>query len=203
MFAWLDFTLERIIRRHPETFFVIRAHPDESRPGKESQESVAEWVAERKVEELGNVLFVPPQEYFSSYELIQRSKFVMVYNSTIGLEASILGAAVLCAGKARFTQYPTVFFPKSVEEYLQLAEAFLQAEQLRAPQEHQRQARRFLYYQLFRASLPFDTYLRPGMPTTQAQLKPFPLSALSAEHSPTVRAILRGVLENGDFLLEE
>ncbi len=62
------------------------------------------------------MVFVGPQETLSSYELIQKSKFVMVYNSTIGLEASIMGAAVLCAGKARFTQYPTVFFPQTVDE---------------------------------------------------------------------------------------
>jgi len=35
MFAWLDRVLE-IIKAHPETFFVIRAHPDEGRPGKQS-----------------------------------------------------------------------------------------------------------------------------------------------------------------------
>ncbi|MEJ5239962.1 MAG: hypothetical protein WHS87_02025 [Anaerolineales bacterium] len=203
MFAWLDFTLEHIIRRHPETFFVIRAHPDENRPGKESREPVARWIAERQVDRLENVLFVPPNEYLSSYELIQRSKFVMVYNSTIGLEASILGAAVLCAGKARFTQYPTVFFPKSIEEYQSMAEDFLQAEHIQPPEEHRRQARRFLYYQLFRASLPFDAYFRPGIHTINALLKPFPLTALLPQHSSTIRAILRGVLEKGDFMLDE
>ncbi|RME86820.1 MAG: hypothetical protein D6770_11005, partial [Anaerolineae bacterium] len=117
MFDWLDFTLEHIIKPHPETLFVIRAHPDETRPRKESRETVSQWVARRGVDALENVVFVPPKEYLSSYELIQRSKFVMVYNSTIGLEASIMGAAVLCAGKARFTQYPTVFFPQDSAEY--------------------------------------------------------------------------------------
>ena len=43
MFAWLDCVLE-LVRAHPETLFVIRAHPDEIRPGKESRESVAQWV---------------------------------------------------------------------------------------------------------------------------------------------------------------
>ena len=66
-----------------------------------------------------------PNETLSSYELIQKSKFVMVYNSTIGLEASIMGEAVLCAGKARFTQYPTVFFPQSIGAYKDELERFL------------------------------------------------------------------------------
>jgi len=114
MFDWLDLVLEEI-RSHPETLFVIRAHPDETRVRKASRETVAGWVEARRVTDLPNVVFVSPQEALSSYELILKSKFVMVYNSTIGLEASIMGAAVLCAGKARFTQYPTVFFPQTIE----------------------------------------------------------------------------------------
>src|SRR6185503_432933 len=115
MFEWLDFVLE-VIRAHPETLFVIRAHPDELRVRKSSRETVAAWVEANNVSQQPNVIFVSPNETLSSYELIQKSKFVMVYNSTIGLEASIMGAAVLCAGRARFTQYPTVFFPQTVDE---------------------------------------------------------------------------------------
>src|SRR3989337_1573232 len=116
MFDWFDLVLEEI-RLHPETLFVIRAHPDELRVRKASRETVAGWVEARRVTDLPNVVFVSPKETLSSYELILKSKFVMVYNSTIGLEASIMGVPVLCAGKARFTQYSTVFFPQTVEEY--------------------------------------------------------------------------------------
>ena len=118
---------------HPETLFVIRAHPDELRVRKSSRETVEGWVASRGVDKEPNVVFVGPRETLSSYELIQRSKFVMVYNSTIGLEASIMGAAVLCAGKARFTQYPTVFFPQTVEEVRRKMKEFLEAEKIDVP----------------------------------------------------------------------
>ena len=89
MFAWLDTILETI-REHPETLFVIRAHPDEMRPGsaKQSRESVREWVEVHGVKNLPNVVFINSQEFISSYELIQRAKFVIVYNSSIGLEAA-------------------------------------------------------------------------------------------------------------------
>jgi hypothetical protein len=100
MFDWLKEVMA-IIRQHPDTLFVIRAHPDELRLHKESRESVHDWIQENQVAKFPNVVFIDAREYFNSYELIQRSKFVMVYNSTIGLEASILGCAVLCGGKAR------------------------------------------------------------------------------------------------------
>ena len=177
MFAWLDVLLE-IIKAHPETLFVIRAHPDETRTRKESRETVQGWVEANGVDKLANVVFVAPKETLSSYELIQRSKFVMVYNSTIGLEAALMGKPVLCAGKARFTQYPTVFFPQTADEQRSKMEEFLAAETIDVPPEFKRNARRFLYYQLFKTSLPFGDFLEPSVRTTQTRLKLFELEEL-------------------------
>jgi hypothetical protein len=202
MFDWLDLVLE-VIRAHPETLFVIRAHPDELRVRKASRETVAAWVQASGAAQEPNVVFVGPQEILSSYELIQKSKFVMVYNSTIGLEAAILGAAVLSAGKARFTQYPTVFFPQSVEEVRRKMKEFLEAEIIEVPAEFQRNARRFLYYQLFRTSLPFGEFLESSVRTTQTRLKSFGLEALMPERSKAMEAIFDGLLNNGNFLLKE
>src|SRR6266511_5421867 len=200
MFDWLDLVLE-VIRAHPETLFVIRAHPDELRVRKASRETVAAWVEASGADKEPNIVFVGPKETLSSYELIQRSKFVMVYNSTIGLEASIIGAAVLCAGKARFTQYPTVFFPQTVEQVRRKMEEFLEIKKIDVPPEFKRNARRFLYYQLFRTSLPFGDFLEPSVRTTQARLKSFRLEELL--ESDAAKVILDGVLDGGDFLLKE
>jgi hypothetical protein len=208
MFAWLDLILE-LMRAHPDTFFVIRAHPDEKRPGtrKQSRESVSDWVQRNGVDQLPNVLFIDSQEYVSSYELIQRSKFVLVYNSSIGLEATLLNVPVLCGGKARYTQLPTVFFPQSVEAYRQQALAFLTAENIEIPTEFQRNARRFLYYQLFRASIPFERYLEAGARPGFVRLRAFPWRLLLAENSPTMRVLTKGMLggqqSNKTLLMDE
>lgn len=202
MFAWLDSVLD-VIRAHPESLFVIRAHPDELRLRKASRETVAGWIEASGAARLDNVVFVAPNESLSSYELISKSKFVMVYNSTIGLEASIMGAAVLCAGRARFTQYPTAFFPQTIASQLATMKEFLEADAIVVPPEFGRNARRFLYYQLFRTSLPFGDYLKPSVRTTQTRLRSFDLDALSPHRSPAVRAIAEGLLDGGDFLLEE
>ena len=200
MFDWLEMVLD-VIRQHRETMFVIRAHPDELRLRKSSRETVEGWVSSRGVDREPNVVFVSPRETLSSYELIQRSKFVMVYNSTIGLEASIMGAAVLCAGKARFTQYPTVFFPPTVEDVRKKMEEFLEVEKIDVPSEFRRNARRFLYYQLFRTSLPFGDFLEPSVRTTQTRLRSFGLEQLLG--SEALKVILKGMLKGGDFLLDE
>ena len=69
------------------------------------------------------------------------------------------------------------------------------------PAEFKRNARRFLYYQLFRSSLPFGDFLEPSVRTTQTRLKYFELDELL--ESDAVKVILEGVLEGGDFLLKE
>ena len=201
MFVWLDEVL-RIAEKHPETLFVIRAHPDESRPGKASRESVADWAARNRVADRPNVDFVPPEVYFSSYEMIQRSKFVMIYNSTIGMEAAIMGAPVLSAGKARFTQLDTVYFPRTREAYLDQLEAFLNADAVQAQPGHSVNARRFLYYQLYRTSLPFGDYLEPdGIWPGFVRLKAFGQPDLLPENSETMRVISQGLLGGEPFLM--
>lgn len=200
MFDWLDMALE-VIKENPDTLFVIRAHPDELRVRKSSRETVEGWAASRSVDKEANVIFASPRETLSSYELILKSKFVMVYNSTIGLEASIMGMPVLCAGKARFTQYPTVFLPQTVDDVRRKMKEFLAVDEIDVPLEFKRNARRFLYYQLFRTSLPFGDFLEPSVRTTQTKLKSFSLDELVK--SDSAKAILDGALEGGDFLLED
>ncbi|MEA3439624.1 MAG: hypothetical protein U9R58_05015 [Chloroflexota bacterium] len=204
MFAWLE-VIREIIRDHPEILFVIRAHPDEMREGtaKLSNESVQDWVKSNQVDSLPNVVFISPVEYISSYELIQRSNFVLVYNSSIGLEAALLGKVVVCGGKARYTQYPTVFFPKSQEAMREQIETLLNLEEVEIPAEFSRNARRFLYYQLFRASLPMESYLKAIPRQGFVQFKSFPWDRLLPENSNTMRILYDGIINGQAFLMPE
>ena len=199
MFAWLDYVLEQI-KAHPETLFVIRAHPDEQRPGKRSRQSVADWVRANRVDELQNVVFYDSQDYVSSYALIQKAHFVMVYNSSIGLEASIMGKPVLCAGAARYTQYQTVFYPESQSAYEKLLKVFLQSGSVAQPEEYVREARRVFYFQLFRTSLPFEDYLDAYSPG-YVHLKHFPAEALHPDQSAAIQAIYEGLVADEPFLV--
>jgi len=199
-FAWLE-DLQAAIQAHPETLFVIRAHPDEDRPGKASRESVAQWVADRSLGSRENVLFVPPGEHVSSYELVERSKFVLVYNSSVGLEACIMGAPVLCAGKARYTQIPTAVLPASAEAYRRQLEKWLQAEAIQVSPDRAENARAFLFYELHHASLDLTEFLQPypvvpGMVTFQ-EFEPQRIG-----NSRALRTIAEGVLQGRPFVLD-
>ena len=203
MFDWLDQVL-LVVQKNPDTLFIIRAHPDEARPGKASRESVADWAKLNRVDTLENVVFVDATESFSSYELIQKSKFVMIYNSTIGLEATLLGVPVLSAGKSRFTQIETVYFPETRVEYLQTFEEFLAVEEVELPEKFIENTRKFLYTQLYRVSLPFDQFLEEDRVWNgYVQLKNFVWQDLLPENSETLKVISKGILEEIAFELEK
>ena len=203
MFIWLDSIVETA-KKHPETLFVIRAHPDEAREGKASEESVAQWAEKRQIEGFANIRFVPPQEYINSYDLIRISKFVLIYNSTIGMEASILGAGVLSAGKARYTASDVVWFPQSIPSYQEELENLLTVDQIEVPEKFKINALRFLYYQLYRSALSFEAFLEPdGIWAGYVKLKDFNPTSLLPEHSKTMQVISDGILRGGNFMYQE
>ncbi|MDO9347925.1 MAG: hypothetical protein Q7T47_01455, partial [Anaerolineales bacterium] len=201
MFDWLE-TLLGVIRAHQETLFILRAHPDEARPGKTSRESVAMWVEQSGAAALPNVVFIPPQERISSYELIRRSKIVLIYNSTIGLEATLLGVPVLGAARAPFTDYGTALFEPERESYLWRLDAFLTADRLEVPEEAVTRTRRFMYYRYYRFSLPFGAFIESSLPTGYVRLKKFSWRDLFPEKSPTLRALLDGLFHGKRFELD-
>ena len=203
MFDWLE-ELRAVIVHHPETLFVLRAHPDEMRPGtaKQSRQSVHTWVTENGLTELPNVVFIDSLEYVSSYELILASKFVIVYNSSIGLEAVLLGKPVLCGGKARYTQYPIVFFPETREEYIKTLDEFLNTSEVILPGEYRRNARRFLHYQLFRVSIPYGEFIQPGSRAGFVTLSEFDYQELT--NHPAIDTVVGGIIETkSTFLLPD
>lgn len=200
MFAWLDQVLESA-RQHPEYLFVIRAHPDEMRAGKSSRESVVSWAEGRGASQQPNIYLIGPDQTISSYELIQRSRLNLVYNSSIGLEASLMGAAVLSAGRSRYTQYPTVFYPESRTAYQQTLDRLLE-EEIRIPLEFKENARKFLFFQLYRASLPFGEFLEEHPTPGYVQLRSFSWRQLLPGSSLTLDCVVDGILEGKDFILE-
>jgi hypothetical protein len=73
-----------------------------------------------------------------------------------------------------------------------------------APPEFQQNARKFLYYQLFCASLPFDNVLEEdGVWRGFVRLKDIPWQSILPENSPTFRTIVSGILHEEPFVLPE
>jgi hypothetical protein len=202
MFDWLE-QVVAFAKENPQTLFVIRAHPDELRPGKEAKETVEGHLRQSGALELANIVFVPPREFLSSYELIHHSKLVLVYNSSIGLEATLLNRVVLCGGASRYSRYQTAYFPQDPGEYFRLADQFLAQEQPRPPETYLEEAKKFSYVQHFMSSLDFSAYIDnyPDLPGYVA-LKDFDVMELHPDRSREVAILRQGILENKPILYE-
>lgn len=200
MFDWLE-TLEQVILDHPDTLFVIRAHPDEHRPGKKAQESVARWYGGSRLAAAENVLFFAPEEYVSSYELAEACKLVLIYNSSIGLETSIMGVPVLAAGRSRFSSAESVFMPDSRRGYLRKLEEFLAASKIKAPPEHAHNSRRFLYRELYHASLDFSEFLDP-YPSMPGMVRFSDFDPDRLAEGPELKVVRQGILHGRRFEYE-
>ena len=197
MFDWLDETM-RLAVVHPETLFIVRAHPDEFRPGRESQEPVEQWLKARGYLGLPNLVFIPPTEYVSSYELIQLSEFCIVYNSTISLEATLLGTPVVTGGRTKESQEGITHAPASREAYRDLVASFLKEGVSPLLQAWQQRARRFMYYMLFRTALDLSAFVEPLVRYGYA-IKPVQAQALHPDRSPEMRIIYDGIINNKPF----
>lgn len=200
MFEWLDLVNE-VVAENPDTLFVLRAHPDEDRPGKAAAESVGMWVNDKKFNQHPNVIFIPSNEFISSYELVQHAKFVMIYNSSIGLESVLMGKPVLSAGKARFSGYPIIYSPQTIRNYSKMLKEFLSTDEVELPDEFVYNARRFLYYQLYMTSLPFEDFVNPHKLKGYVQFKNFSLDQLAIENSKTLNTIYESIINEPVFLM--
>ena len=194
MFDWIDGTLD-LARQAPDTLFIIRVHPDEYL--KNTKDTVAGWLDRRPDGLPENVVLVPPNEYISSYDLVRVSKFVVVYNSTIGLEAMILGKRVVCGGETRYLGSTAAVRPDDRDGYGRLIKEYLAAGRLNLDEESQLQARRYLYYTYFEACLDLSPWIGTGLEVDDDRLGD--AMAYHPDRSAEMGILVRGVLDGRPF----
>lgn len=102
MFEWLAETV-RVFAGLPDLDLLIRVHPSEIRiPMSESRDRACDRIAEVFPVLPPNVKLVPPGDPASSYTLMELADAVLVYTSTIGLEAAVRGKPVIVAGRTHY-----------------------------------------------------------------------------------------------------
>lgn len=102
MFDWLERVVAWAVTR-PDVQLDVRAHPAETRVrGFESTDLAIDFLEERFPSLPPNIHLYGPESGVDSYALIQESTAVLVYTSTIGLEAALLGRPVLVAADVHY-----------------------------------------------------------------------------------------------------
>jgi hypothetical protein len=133
-----------------DTTLVIRIHPAERRW--RTREEVIPLLAARFGGRLpDNVRLVDPDEALSTYALVDLSELVLVYTTTVGLEAAARGVPVAVAGR---THYRGRGFTIDLDGRDDLRAALAARHERLAPEAIEL-AHRYAYTFFFRCSIPF------------------------------------------------
>jgi hypothetical protein len=153
MFDWLKATLAELSRR-PDIQVVVRVHPAEIRvKNRESRDRVLDRVRTTFSDLPSHIHLVGPEETLSSYTLVEMSRAVAVYNTTIGLEAALRGVPVALSALAHFRAKGFTIDIESSQHYTNWLAQLPNIPPLTA--EQQALARRYAYLYFFRFMIPF------------------------------------------------
>ena len=151
--AWIRHTVS-IFSALPDHELIIRAHPAEVRLGPNvTREPVSRMLAAVGDDLPSNVRFVGPNDATSSYELIDAADRVLVYASTVGLEAALAGKTVIVAGDTHYKGRGFTFDPVDPYSYEAAVRSSITAEALDPAKRES--ARRYAYAFFFRFNIDF------------------------------------------------
>ncbi len=204
MLDWLEQTLS-LAEEFPDTLFLVRAHPAEvkiSRSGRSyrTAEPIHAWLAQRGLDQAENVQVAPAHVPVDSYQLIRVAPFCLVYNSTIGLEALMMGKPVILGGHSKYSALSFLPQRNSPDRYFETLRKALR-EGLPINDAQRQEARRFFYFLFHHASLPLGPFVESRGPAGDILAKSRPPDEFLPEGHQALCAIEQGLHHGGDFSL--
>lgn len=151
MFAWIEASI-RAVSKLSATQLVIRVHPAEQKIyWHPTRDTVAAHL--RKSFPAGlpeHVTFVDALDDVNSYDLVAQSERVLVYTSSIGMEAAAAGKPVIVAARSNYSDAPFVHRPDTPAAFQKL----VQSDKVDPPPDSVELAYRYLYRLYFEEMLP-------------------------------------------------
>ncbi|MCT4665374.1 MAG: hypothetical protein N4A45_09105 [Flavobacteriales bacterium] len=104
------------LKNHENTQVYLRVHPNLTK----LQTSNVEGIKDLKTYK--NSMVIPAESKVSTYDLIQHADIVLVFGSSVGVEANYLRKPALLLGKAFYQELNAVYIPKTHEEVMEMIE---------------------------------------------------------------------------------
>jgi hypothetical protein len=152
IWAWLEATIVTHAGLS-DWELVVRIHPAEIRLPTRTLESMERLIAERFTELPSNVHVIPAAAKASSYVLMEMAERVLVYSSTMGLEAAMHGRDVITAARCHYAELGFTLDARNPEHYAEL----LRAAPRRVDSEVQALARRYGNFFFYRFHIPVES----------------------------------------------
>lgn len=152
MIQWIIETINYFIKINK--ILVIRAHPAEISGTLPSQQKVYDEIIKYYGKLPNNIVFIGPEDPLSSYSIIEKSEFCIVYGSTIGTEIAAMGKNVLVGGEAWIKNKNISYDPKTKKEYFKFLSELLIDPKMNY--EACNRARKYAYHFFFRRMIPVE-----------------------------------------------
>lgn len=187
----------RFLRRWPQHHLVVKAHPAEQ--AMNAQDRVLDALTAAFGTLPVNVHVIPPETALTAHDVIRVLDVVMVYTSTVGLEAACLGKPVLnVAGGWHAARGFSIDVRTPADYFAVLTDICSGRLQ---PRPHQELARRYAYALFFRSALPVRHFTAVFPNVTALHIKG--LEELAPGRDPTMDAVCRTILLDEPFYSEE
>jgi hypothetical protein len=104
-------SIEKIISRMSDEFFIIRLHPNQMGQGDKVRK-----IYEEIQKNYNNVKIIYPSDKVNSYSIINASKCVISFGSTISVEATFLKKPSILLGVQKYDRSGVVYTPDNFEQ---------------------------------------------------------------------------------------
>ena len=115
--AYLDLA-SSLQKNHGDIRLFLRVHPN-------SRLDTFRWWEDPEFSSLENLTVIPPESAISSYELLQQCEKVIVFITTMGIEATFWGKPSIVLSNAMYSGIGAAYEPRSLEEACEMLAADL------------------------------------------------------------------------------
>jgi hypothetical protein len=150
-----------------------------------------------------NIIFIAPEDPISSYSIIEKSDFCIVYGSTIATEIAAMGKNVLVGGEAWIKNKKISYDPQTKDEYFNLILKLIKNPNM--GEDNRLRAKKYAFYYFFQRMIPVDL-----IEVKKNKYEDFVINKESINKIlPGVNAdkgietICDGILNSGNFIYEQ
>lgn len=193
MREWLQSTVD-FFKDRPDLELIIRIHPAELTSPNRSRESMVDFLSTLNVDSFSNIKLIGPENPTSTYELIRKSRVVLVYNTKTGIEAASLGVPVIVAGESWLRNKRIAWDcdgPAQYHEYLKLFESPIKMTIAQLDR-----ARKYAYYFFFQRMVRLEMFSLSYKSNEEIIKRDLRLSEIMDSRDPNWLEILSAIEEN-------
>ncbi len=192
MREWLRKTIE-YFKDNPHQELVVRVHPAEITSPIKSRESMGDFIASLGINSHPNITVIPPESNISTYELIEKSRVVIVYNTKTGIEAAYRKKPVVIAGEAWIRGKGIGWDAKDSQDYIEILDLFKHSLQMSPLQ--LRRARQYAYHFFFRRMISIQLFSNPHSSEWLFPNRQITLEELTGIKDPNFQEILSSIVD--------